>query len=121
MIDLAVVMWNRPLIFQTDQAPVRVWPMEKQRRSSIDWYALVPDDVAYDQIRWERRQTVRAMREAGMTQKEIGLRFDLTKESIRQYEVHAHRSAASSPVEEYFARPVLKPWRRGQGPELATD
>lgn len=64
------------------RAGITIWPMEKQRRSNVDWEAILPSHVATLQIAFERRATVRAMHATGMTFADIGIRFGLTGQSI---------------------------------------
>jgi hypothetical protein len=90
-------------------------PPVLQRRSRTDWAELTGDGaVAKEQIAWERRQTVRQMRRAGMTYGEIGAHFGISTGRAQQMGASAERCANNprhrSPVEAWMdksARPDL--------------
>jgi hypothetical protein len=49
---------------------------ERERRSRVDWAALLGDDgLAFRQRAWERKMTALRMRESGMTYREVGERL----------------------------------------------
>ena len=80
-----------------------MWSNEKQRRSRVDWFAILPDDVAEMQMAWERRQTALAMHNSGLKQKEIAELFGVTGSRVSQFVIKA-RSGRVPPVEKFFNR-----------------
>lgn len=74
---------------------------------SLDrWWAILPHDVAREQITWERRAYVLRAREAGLTLDQVGALVGRSRERVRQLEAKAmreRRNKASSPAERYFA------------------
>lgn len=59
------------------------WSMEKQRRSRMDWSAILPRDIASRQEEYERFTTIVRMKEVGLTYREIGERLGLSVERSR--------------------------------------
>jgi hypothetical protein len=98
-----------------DARQAAAWPMNKQRRSNVDWLSLVPERVAHEQMLWERCATAAEMRRAGLTYKRIGECLGVTGGRARQLTARAeHDAAFLSPVEEYCSQPAMdvKPSRR---------
>lgn len=62
------------------------WSVEKQRRSNVDWVELIGPNLGADQMAWERRSTVCAMRASGMSCVEISKKFGVTPARISQME-----------------------------------
>jgi DNA-directed RNA polymerase sigma subunit (sigma70/sigma32) len=80
------------------------WPDEKLHRSRVDWFSLVPEGVAISQRAYERSRTAAAMHKSGMTLNEIGVKFGVTQERVRQIIATGARRHKSAPVEVYFAK-----------------
>jgi hypothetical protein len=83
------------------------WPddrlLARQRRSTIDWYSLVPRSIAAQQIDFERCATAIAMRKAGMTYRAAAALFGVSASRIQQMEGrHAYKKWRKAPVERYF-------------------
>ena len=74
----------------------------KVRRSRVDWFDLVPADVANRQMAWERRRTVMALHDAGLLDREIALRFGVSCHRIFQLRHRLERDGRS-PVETYLS------------------
>ena len=71
----------------------------------MNWDDLLPH-LAADQRRWERHRTVRRMREAGLTFREMGTRLNLHHSRARQLYWEAmrlHYPIYKSPVERHLA------------------
>lgn len=103
--ELAKAKIAVPKAVRTRRVKVPVLCLEKQRRSRVDWDALLPNDIAVQQIAYERRATVVAMRKSGMTLKAIGEQFGLTPERIRQmYErqLRTNKHGLRSPADKYL-------------------
>jgi hypothetical protein len=58
------------------------WPLEKQRRSRIDWHSLLDPAIADMQISYERRKTVLALYAEGHNYTAIAHLFGLTPSRI---------------------------------------
>jgi len=89
-----------------------MWLGEKQRRSRVDWFAIVPEEIAVAQVAWERRQTALAMQDAGMKQGQIAELFGVTKSRVSQMTLRASaakRAGKSSPAEAYLNPAPRKP------------
>jgi len=94
-----------------------MWSVEKQRRSRVDWFAIVPEEVAVEQVGWERRQTALAMYDAGMKQGQIAELFGVTPSRISAMTIVARkwkRIGQASPVEAYLNPAPRKPAIRTQ-------
>ena len=74
------------------------WPMEKQRRSRVDWHAFLPERWATQQIAWERHRTACALRKMGLTYKEIGARFGCGAHNARLLCFKGQRQRKKQPV-----------------------
>jgi hypothetical protein len=84
-----------------------VWSADKQRRSRVDWNELVPPGVAAQQTAYERRATVLAMCDAGVSLKEIGRLFGVTGSRIagmRDQHKRELKYYRTPPVARYIAR-----------------
>jgi hypothetical protein len=66
------------------------WSDEKLRRCSIDWFSLIPKNIAIEQISYERHLTAFEMRKSGVRMVEIADCFGIGRERayqmIRVYE-----------------------------------
>jgi orotate phosphoribosyltransferase-like protein len=83
-------------------------PINKQRRSNIEWAGLVPDNIASEQEAFERGSTAIAMQRAGFTFQEIADAFGVSNSRAQQLAAKASSKIEMSPVERYFAE-VEKP------------
>ena len=93
------------------QRELKKWPPEKQRRCRINWRDLVPEDVAKSQERYERCQTILAIRESGMTLRAIGDLFGISPTTVRAHLYNAEwqrERARLSPVEYWMAEPATE-------------
>lgn len=89
------------------------WPEHKLRRTRADWTKVVPQDVAVRQVAFEKSETALAMREAGMTLKQIGEKFGVSVERARQIVARAERRrmygrTPVSPISAYLAEPTFE-------------
>jgi DNA-binding transcriptional MerR regulator len=91
----------------------------------MNWFDLVPEDVAYKQKSWERRERVLRARAHGMTLVQVGKLLDVTRERVRQLISQQQNLRIKynglSPVERYLAEDPLEDvkieyrmWRREQ-------
>ena len=67
----------------------------------MNWHNLVPYDVAEKQISWERQRMMWRARQCGLTLAEIGQRYNLSKERVRQLSVKYEYLGKVSPVERW--------------------
>jgi hypothetical protein len=78
------------------------WSAERQRGSRVNWFSLVPDDVAEAQVSWERLRNAHRMRVSGLKFREIGAAFGVSVTYASQMVARAERrSKWLSPVESY--------------------
>ena len=92
------------------QYPATRWADEKLRRSNVDWYALIPYNVATAQIAYEKRMTVKSMLDGGMTCGQIAEAFGVSRGRAYQMVVDSRspwRSNKPAPVEVYQSREYL--------------
>jgi hypothetical protein len=66
----------------------------------MNWFDLVPNDVARLQLAYERRHRVLRVRQAGLTYRELGAALGVSFERARQIVLRAQRDKLS-PVERY--------------------
>lgn len=97
-----------------------IWSAEKQRRSNVDWFALVPHPVAKAQTAWERLRTVKAMREAGVKINDIAARFGCSYENVRHLIATASLSGNEPPVDKYLKAGALPNVAHGDYPNRAS-
>ena len=70
----------------------------------MNWTDLVPEHIAKEQVRFERRAAVARGIEAGATKAEIGRRIGRSGETVDMYYRKAKRQAGRrSPVERYLS------------------
>ena len=84
------------------------------RPAFLFWLALVPEEVAAAQARWEGRRDVGKMRMAGLTFKEIGLIRNVSIDRARQTFLRWQEKVGKrSPVEKYLSeKPDRALWRK---------
>lgn len=87
---------------------LRQWAAEtKLRRSRVNWFDLLPPEIAYEQIRWERAATMLAMFNIGMSFTEVGRHYGVTVTTVtRHIDWQARvkvRARGKTPVEQYMA------------------
>lgn len=68
-----------------------------------NWADIVPENVAREQVRWERARAAYQMRQAGLTWKEIACRLDLSLDWAKAsyFRWRNGKYGFLSPVEEY--------------------
>src|SRR6266478_5494906 len=67
----------------------------------MNWYDLVPHQVAKYQYSWEKNQRILRARKAGMKQSELARRFNQSRSNIYSKCKYALRHA-HSPIEEWL-------------------
>ena len=97
-----------------------IWSAEKQRRSNVDWFALVPFPVARKQTAWERLRTVDAMVSSGMKIGDIASRFGCSYSNARVLVDRASRSVDDPPVNKYLKAAALPSVADGDYPNRAS-
>jgi hypothetical protein len=97
-----------------------IWSAEKQRRSNVDWFALVPHPVAKAQTAWERLRTVKAMREAGLKIDDIASRFGCHYKNARVLVYKASRSVDDPPINKYLKAAALPSVADGDYPNQSS-
>ena len=70
----------------------------------MNWHDLVPYDVAEKQTAWERQRLMWRARQCGLTLAQIGKRFNLSKERVRQLSIRYEYKGQKSPVEHWCSQ-----------------
>ena len=97
-----------------------IWSAEKQRRSNVDWFALVPHPIAKAQTAWERLRTVDAMVSSGMKIGDVASRFGCCYQNARVLVYRAAHSVDDPPVNKYLKAAALPDVAHGDYPNRAS-